>query len=1404
MQMRMNQETISQAKTISLLKQSKQAVTSLMEFGDGDRYVVKRFESGHEAEARAEYLFLKTVGGDYIVKAVDFVPGENPVIILEYIEGELLTGLAAGKAKLSDKFFAGLAQSLALAHAYGICLNDIKPDNIIVKNNAAYITDLGLATVNLFFEREFRGTPAYAAPEKLLHQTNHYAADVFSLGMTLFFCRHGKTVYDILGAETYEKAISSEEAWQKQMEVLENDIFILSMLAYNPTRRPRSIDIAVSLREKYKIRLNDFDRVYLENLVFKSQSAAVEKLWKKRTLAIEYADEPAVMENLLSLWSESEGRKLLILDEGSFVSQPEEFFKAFTLGYREKNKYHSNFIAWLQEQDYTILLRRSRELNPTGFFDDIFSQTKALQLWIGASSDLKPVTQQEISSVIATLPNLQKEAADIKKQVKSTKPFYIRLLLLDRLQSFGLQLEHNTLSDFLAWSQIALPLMLVEQVWDEWHIMIQEGLLSRQIVIESNLVRSDTSVREGYKPDPELVNRMVDYSSKAGLYNIPGEICYKTGKTDEAFLYWIQYTDDLIRKEYFLSAYEFLRQLKKRVGSFTFELKKKEAFLTRMCGFFEQSHKMYEGLIAESTGLMKAILGVDHAIVLQSLKRYDEAINCYKTAIDLFRIHKDQKSLFRAMNNLGVVYFDLQRYTDAEQLFNDVLIEAKQNKNIQFEAISYLNLSDLQLKRGEWNRVLYYTEKAIQITKSNQKWNLFSNGSIIKARALFALGEFNTSLEILQELKENPHIKENVLQLQEIQARQLHFYNVTDPPKAFELVDSIGKDISTLHEILQRELFFVNLYRKRFLRAFEFLQGLEEVGILKAFFDSDTDFILEQLSEFKSQSELDTYFYYLIHLLRLFPETAFQQVSDDIQEAITLYSYKPLEYLSLNASLPGRDVKVWADFINRIKSAQNYDAVIRLVLERMRQLLKADRYAWLNVVNGSFNTVLALKDNGDVIPPEQVIFSREVLKVASEQDGYFCLNPVGQYIDTEAHSSVLGLGIKCVCGYAYKSATGLKGMFYCDSTRNREIIDTENASCSIMFHIALNALEKLENAAQSVNISELADLGEDEMISQTIIGKSQVMRSVYSKIATVGSHNVNVLITGPTGSGKELVAKEIHSRYIQNNQTRLKTPFVAVNCAAIPEQLLESELFGYKKGAFTGAVMDKKGKLLLADNGTIFLDEIGEMPLLLQSKLLRAIQDKVITPLGSDQDIPVNVRIIAASNQNLEDMVSHNTFRADLFYRLKVMTIELPSLAERKEDIPLLAMSFLRRFNDKFRKNVVSIRPETLIYLQNREWKGNVRELENEMERAVLLCNTNQLSIEDFDPEAANAEGSIFRNLPLQWKQFKDYKKRIEEELERRYIKLLLEEAGNNVMTASKIGNLDRMQVYRLMKKQEE
>jgi len=1402
--MEITKDFLERARTVSVLKQDKTLSISLIELPNGKQYILKQFEPILEQQARAEYLFLQTISAEHIIKPIGFLVIDKPNLVTEYLKGEPLSIHAFSNIQEAEICLADLCLTVASIHALGICLNDIKPDNIIVKNNAAYIIDLGLATMNLMFEREMRGTIAFAAPEKILRLTNHLAGDVFALGMLWFYLKHGKTIMDTVGEEEYLHLICDEELWQKQLSILETDELLLSLLTYSPLKRPSAQEVAAALSAKHNLNLQGLAESKVENYVFKTQLSAAEKLWKKRSLNCDYADEPQKLENQLSLLTEAEGRKLLVLDEITFITQPEEFFRSFPFGYRETNIYQPHFIEWLEEQPVSILLRRNKNLEPTSFFNEIAARTNAMQLWLGSESELKPVSLREIKEAFADIISNPKDNPMLKEQNQVLKPFQIRMQLLSLLKAAPQLQGKNELTEFLSWINISLPLALVEKVWRNWYVLVQEGLLTKQIVFEATQIRAERHERAGGKPSAAAIKKAVECAAKANLFNVAGEISFKTGDKDAALEYWSRYIEDLIKKEYFLSAFEFLRQLNKRIKTLPFELKKKEAFLARICGHFELSNSMYEDLIAQSDGLYKAVLSVDRAIVLQALKRFDEAIESYKTAIDLFRLHKDRKSLFRAMNNLGVVYFTLQRYSEAEQLFNDVLLEAKQSGNLQFEAVSYLNLGDLHLKRGEWKRVIYYAEKAISITYTNEKWNLYANGNVLKARALFAQGEFTDAIEILTALKANPQVTENLLQYQEILAWLLHFYLVTESASAEQLAESINLNPGSLHEILQRELFFLNMYEKRYWQASNYLHELAEMPILKAFFNSDYAVVKERMNEIKAKSELDTYLYYLTQCLRLFPEEALSLLAEEIQEAITLYSYKPIKTLSEAGNQTAGNPVFWADFIDVLSTQTEKEDIALAALRFATKLISVDNYVYFQSVNQTLQPLTAIDRQGNVIPVADLVLNPGLLDFLSRQSGFFYFYPVPANLEGKVYSDISGLGITTVFGYTETGSNGVLRLFYCDSRQNAQLDSKLQAACKTAFFLAQAAISNLENKEKSLEQTFDFTAEEAEREIPTMVGSGAKMREVYAKISLVSEHNVNVLITGPTGSGKELVAREIHRRYTLANQSGAKTPFIAVNCAAIPEQLLESELFGYKKGAFTGAVSDKKGKLLLADNGTIFLDEIGEMPLSLQAKLLRAIQEKVITPLGSDEDIPVNVRIIAATNQNLEELAERNLFRSDLYYRLKVMTIELPSLAERKEDIPLLAMAFLKKFNEKFNKQIKSIHPAVLNFLQNREWKGNVRELENEMERAVLVCTGDRLTLEDFAAEADTSSGSIYRNLPLKWQEFKEYKQRIEDELEHQYIKMLLEEAGDNITAAGKLGELDRMQVYRLLKKKKD
>lgn len=280
----------------------------------------------------------------------------------------------------------------------------------------------------------------------------------------------------------------------------------------------------------------------------------------------------------------------------------------------------------------------------------------------------------------------------------------------------------------------------------------------------------------------------------------------------------------------------------------------------------------------------------------------------------------------------------------------------------------------------------------------------------------------------------------------------------------------------------------------------------------------------------------------------------------------------------------------------------------------------------------------------------------------------------------------------------------------------------------------------IANALRSKNLETEVRVLKKELVKeysfQNMIGNSPPMHAVFDLVKRVSQAPTNVMITGESGTGKEVVAKAIH----YNGPLKDK-PFVTINCGAIPENLMESEMFGHKKGSFTGAIMDKVGLFEVADGGTLFLDEVGELPVSIQVKLLRAIQERVIRRVGATDDQKIEVRIIAATNRNLEDMVNKGTFRQDLFYRLNVIGIRTPALRERLEDIAILANHFLKKYNDKLNKNISGISTEAMDILKNYNYPGNVRELENMIERTVALEAGSTILPESLPPIVNTSSG---------------------------------------------------------------
>jgi nitrogen regulation protein NR(I) len=319
-----------------------------------------------------------------------------------------------------------------------------------------------------------------------------------------------------------------------------------------------------------------------------------------------------------------------------------------------------------------------------------------------------------------------------------------------------------------------------------------------------------------------------------------------------------------------------------------------------------------------------------------------------------------------------------------------------------------------------------------------------------------------------------------------------------------------------------------------------------------------------------------------------------------------------------------------------------------------------------------------------------------------------------------------------------------------------------------------------------------------------IIGQSAGLLELYAVLDRVADTPTTVLVTGESGTGKELVARALHE-----NSSRRDKPFIKVNCAAIPRDLMESELFGYERGAFTGAVGSKPGRFELASGGTLFLDEIGSIPVEMQVKLLRALQESEFERVGGVKTIRVDVRLVAATNSDLKKEIAAGAFREDLYYRLNVVPMRLPALRERREDIPLLVQHFVRKFDARLHKNVTSIEPEALEVLSNHPWPGNIRELENVIERAVLFCDGAALRSVDLPsdlvrtPDPPPVAHSTPRSIPPSPSVSDGLKEQVKaamSRLERELIVKALEQTGGNVTHAARLLKISRKGLQLKMK----
>ncbi len=494
-----------------------------------------------------------------------------------------------------------------------------------------------------------------------------------------------------------------------------------------------------------------------------------------------------------------------------------------------------------------------------------------------------------------------------------------------------------------------------------------------------------------------------------------------------------------------------------------------------------------------------------------------------------------------------------------------------------------------------------------------------------------------------------------------------------------------------------------------------------------------------------------------------------------------------------------RDLNVLLNFSKSLNSVHGLAALQQKVLEAVLEISPADRAAILLTEAGTEGFTSVTGWDRRLGPNQPIQVSQTILNQVLKENLAVLCNDVPSNETFREAESLLEPQVRAVLAVPLEVQDKLLGALYLvmNSVMNSNLNSHDTSSHGARFDSALLQLvTALGNVAALAieNAHHLEGLGDENRrlqqelnIQHNLVGESQRMREVYQFVSRVAARESTVLIQGESGTGKELVARAIH-----NNSGRAKRPFVAINCAAIVDTLLESELFGHEKGAFTGAVAQKKGKLEMAEGGTVFLDEVGELAAPLQAKLLRVLQEREFERVGSTRPIKLDIRLITATNVDLNEASRNGKFRQDLYYRLNVVSLEVPPLRERAEDIPLLAAFFTARYSERVKRRVAGISPKAKACLLRYAWPGNVRELENAIERAVVLGSTELILPEDLPDSILEETASSGEPVTALHDGIREAKKKL--------IEQAIEQADGNYTEAAGILGVHPNHLFRLIR----
>ncbi|MHB8873413.1 MAG: sigma 54-interacting transcriptional regulator [Myxococcaceae bacterium] len=500
-------------------------------------------------------------------------------------------------------------------------------------------------------------------------------------------------------------------------------------------------------------------------------------------------------------------------------------------------------------------------------------------------------------------------------------------------------------------------------------------------------------------------------------------------------------------------------------------------------------------------------------------------------------------------------------------------------------------------------------------------------------------------------------------------------------------------------------------------------------------------------------------------------------------------SMNPDAHTSEVPGVPGRELAALrrlTAFSSKLLQSYDLDRLLESLMDEVIEVTRADKGFLILMENNDLRVKVARNISRENIEDAiERVSDSIVAKVVKTQKPLIISDALDDP-EFKSSESVVNLKLLSVMCAPLMHKGELFGLIYVGNDRLVNRFETKSLDTLTVFSAQASLI--LQNAMLvndlKLDNTELRKKLEDQHYGD-MVGACQGMRDIYKRIDKIAPNDISVLIAGETGTGKELIAREIHRRSPRN-----KGPFITINCGAIPENLLESELFGHAKGAFTGAVATKQGKFQAAINGTLFLDEIGEMPLQLQVKLLRALQEKVVYKVGDNRGEPVDIRVVAATNKVLEDEVKNNRFREDLYYRLNVVTLKMPPLRDRGEDLIVLGKYFLQKYSKEFNSKARGFTPAATIAMKKYSWPGNIRELENRLKKAVVLADKALLAADDLDLRPENLDPIMALA-------------QAKEEFQKRYINEVLERNnGNRTKTAKDLG-VDPRTIFRHLEKLE-